>query len=203
MHEPSSLWVVIDPMQAFTDDAGTLATAYGNHELVNIKATVQMLRQHISRRSVADQWLWVRSEYETGQHSDDSANNSLATLCDGSNPVDALWDTALIPPTEASVITKTKTDATTSLEFRDVIEKARSGPLRTIHLTGFLLTSCVRDTALSIATMMADTPTRVVVHADLVAARSSNYSPDESGLSRVDRTLQQLATAGIAITASK
>ena len=35
-----SLWVVIDPMRAFTDTLGTLAAAYGNEELSTITATV-------------------------------------------------------------------------------------------------------------------------------------------------------------------
>ena len=197
-----TLWVVIDPLRAFTDLDGTLARAYGEGELAHIRATVDTLAAHVAHQSPDDAWVWVRSGYQPGQYSDETAGHSLAELCTGENPIDLAWDPSLLPRKGAAVVTKSVTDATTVPAFRELVADAVSREIGKIVVSGFLLTSCVRDTAISVADLVAGSRTRVFVRSDLSAARVSNSVPDEQGVSSVDRALHEVERAGVEVVAS-
>ena len=195
----TATWVVIDPMRAFTDVRGTLALAFGAEELPPIVATVQALSEHVSHRDPNDEWVWVRSIYEPEQFSGDGSRPALGALCTGENPVDLEWEPALAPIGNAKIVTKRVMDATNSPEFCDVVTGAASRRADAVVLTGFLLTSCVRDTAVSVAGLVGGSETRVVVMLDLAAGRASSYQADAFGMSPVDRTLATLHAAGVEV----
>lgn len=195
----TELWVVIDPMRAFTDVRGTLALAFGADELTPIVSTVQALSEKVEHRDPMDEWVWVRSMYEPGQFSDGATGSGLGALCTGEHPVDLEWDSALAPIAKATIVTKRVRDATSSPEFCEVVTEAASRGVDAVTLTGFLLTSCVRAFAVSVVGLLAGSETNVVVSSNLAAGRASSYRADALGSSPVDRTFAALYDAGVGV----
>jgi nicotinamidase-related amidase len=193
------LLIVIDPQKAFTHPAGSLARAFGVDEIQPCRAAAERLRVMLGGaipRQVDT--LLVRSEYRPGQFTGGILDRPLATLCvPGSldcqlaDGLESWW------PTFTAV--KHGVDALGSSEYSAVVSQAVRHGVRTFWFAGFLLTSCVRETALS--THQAHRASRVRSHivTPLTGARRSSFEPQSDGLSRVETVEAELARAGIAI----
>jgi nicotinamidase-related amidase len=143
--------------------------------------------------------VWVTSLYAPGQFSGGDMEHPLAHLCADASDADCAWDSRLVPPADAVVVTKTDMDAGSSPAFVEAAE-AMVGDVDAMLITGFWLSACVAATAASCAQRLAGR-VPVVVPLSLAATRLGLYDPGDDHPAVVDVTtrLAQLRAGGVLV----
>jgi nicotinamidase-related amidase len=189
--------VVVDPVRAFTDPAGSIGRIHPAEQFRVIDETVERLASFAAEHEGPK--VWVRAHYAPGQFSGGDLDHPLAQLCADVSGVDCEWEPRLHPPADALVVTKTTDDAGSCPEFVDATE-AMVDEVDRLLVTGFWLTSCVAATAISCAERFGDR-LPVAVPLSLAAARVGLYDPDDDHPAEVDAGLQveRMRSAGVII----
>jgi nicotinamidase-related amidase len=186
-------FVLIDPVCAFTAETGSYALAKGTGETRAVREAVPRIAALVARLAPACPLAWVRSVYAPKQF---AVDGPLAELCLAGTS-DTQFDPLLAPPRAATVITKHEMDATSSPSFVAWLAEMEQRGTDELVLGGFLLTSCVRATALGTAQRQGSM--RITVPLDLTADRRLTHLQQAEDRDRyLHRALRQLARAGVA-----
>ncbi len=183
------LIVVVDPQLAFASPVGTLARAVGVKDHAPVVRTSERLSRWLARLSVAVPVIVVRSEYQLGQFATDGPLRELAVP--GLDPGCGFAD-GLAPKHHWTVLTKRVPDACSQPDFE--VRMRALPPGTRVGICGFMLTTCVRASALSLARLRPDL--RIEVPVSLCAIRRSSQLP-HGGPSRLKEVLDELRRASI------
>lgn len=188
---------MVDPVRAFTDPAGRIGQIYPADQFSVILETVERLAAFTAVHSGPK--VWVTSLYARGQFSDGDSDHPLAQLCTDPAGDDCVWDPQLVPPSDATVVTKTTMDAGSCQPFVDATE-AMVASVDALIIAGFWLSACVAATASSCAERLAGR-VPVVVPLSLVATRLALYDPTDDHPADIDVTcqLRQLRSRGVVV----
>ena len=170
---------------------------FGADEIQPGVAALGRLRAYLADRGDRGPTVFVRSEYRVGQFTNGDVNHPLANLCVPGRNVDCEWANSLVVSPHQIVVTKHEADAGESATFRSVIDEVVRAGTQRIVMVGFQLTTCVQASALSTQRMVRDRGARVTVIEALTGVRASSLLPP--GLSRVEATIRQLESYGVAI----
>lgn len=189
--------VVVDPVRAFTDPAGLIGQIHPAEQFSVIVETVERLASFAAAHTGPK--VWVTSLYAPGQFSGGDLDHPLARLCTDRTGHDRIWDSRLVPPADALVVTKTSMDAGSHQGFIDATEAMVTG-VDAVLITGFWLSACVAATAASCAERFAGR-VPVVVPLSLAATRLKLYDPSDDHPADVDvtRQVQELRTRGVIV----
>jgi len=189
--------VVIDPVRAFTDPTGVIGQIHPAEQFGLILETVERLASFAAVESGPK--VWVTSLYAPGQFSEGDLDHPLAQLCADPSGDDCAWDPGLLPPADATVLTKTDLDAGSSPAFVEATE-AMVGNVEALLITGFWLSACVAATAASCGQRLAGR-LPVVVPLSLAATRLGLYDPadDHPAIVDVATSLEALRAGGVVV----
>lgn len=189
--------VVVDPVRAFTDPTGRIGQIHPADQFSVILETVDRLASFTAAHACPK--VWVTSLYEPGQFSDGDLDHPLAQLCTDLASEDCTWDPQLVPPPDATVVTKTSMDAGSCRAFVHATE-AMVDSVDAMVITGFWLSACVASTATSCAERLAGR-IPVVVPLSLAATRLALYDPTDDHPADIDVTgrLRQLRACGVVV----
>ena len=185
-------FVLIDPVRGFTDERGTYARVHGPIEMAPIWATVERVSTFISGLDRGVPTAWVRPIYRHGQF---NPGGPMAEIClPGTSDVD--FDPLLVPLPNAVLFDKHDMNAMSSPAFVNWMSSIKDSGCDSVCIGGFLLTSCVRHTALSVKKWAGSL--EIEVPRALTASRQSKYV-DIAGVSEVGAVLNELESAGIKV----
>jgi len=185
---PAAL-LVIDPQRSFTEGAWMRSIgSRGAHEVAPIRRAFErcgtLLRAAWGQRSIAV----TRCPFPPGSYGWDAAVADAI-------PPDAPYfikpgNSALWPPTNG---------------VAEWVAALLEAGIDTLQIAGCTLNSCVRVTAVALQQRFGRRGLQVVVGPDLTGARASNYapSPEFGGRSSVETALEEMAAAGVRITAAR
>ncbi len=159
------------------------------------------LRAHLAQERDAAGVVFVRSEYQPGQFTGGRLDDPMAYVCVPGVSLDCEWADGLDPAWAGTIVTKHQAVAGGAPAYRDMLARAVADGLRDVVLAGFQYTTCVRASALSTIAVVGGAGIRVSVAEALTGARASSLVRT-AGVSRVDRTRDELRSAGVAIIAS-
>ncbi len=191
------LILVIDAQKAFCDVCGSLAKSFGAKELEMISTRLEALELALSNYPNQQDVFLIRSEYQPGQFSEGNLNHPYAYACVLGAEDDCDWSLSSSAIKGKRVITKTQESAASSPGFIEELRSVASAGLGEILIAGFLMTSCVRKTALDIRKSLPETVTVTVIEG-LCGSRASNYKASHcGGISRHALTLREMVAAGV------
>ena len=185
--------VVVDPVVGFTRPEGSYGRTHGHQALDLIVECVERIAAFSNNLDHASPQAWVRSVYAPRQF---ASNGPMMNVCVDGSP-DCDFDASLQPPTHAIVATKHDMDATGEPEFDRWIGGLRDTGVKIVVVAGFLLTACVRDTAIGIARRLEHIGVEVAVVQNLTATGLHNYENLHGRPSAVENSLAQLQQAGV------
>lgn len=141
-------FICIDPLKAFTTQ-GTFGKVFSKEELKPIEDTFKSIDNCIKTIPSYINKIFVRSIYDVAQFTDGDLDSPMACLCSADNIIDREW--AIHIPQKNNLITKYGNDLTESHEFKLLLPKILKSNKTQIIITGCTITSCIKQTSLSLA----------------------------------------------------
>ena len=189
--------VMIDVVVGMTSN-GSFGLKYGKDELKYIDGTVKNIENfiHKNTNNFAAKCL-VRSIYPQGKFTNDKMD-PLYNLCvQGSKDIDNLFslDESWIE------INKDNNDTMKDIKFKHWIQDLNvKSQIDNLYIIGFTLTSCIRQTALSIAVFFKENniKTKIILPLNLISYRAS-YAKKENSKSKVDTVIEELKSSNIIV----
>jgi nicotinamidase-related amidase len=191
--------VVIDPQVGFCSPTGTLARIFGTDDLLPVQAALARLGSFLRNTPLTTSVLLVSSEYPPGLHTEGDLSDPLAGLCVPGVGADCELVEEIVPREGWLRVTKRQTNAWETPAFRNAVKNLTAQGRRTFVISGFVATTCVCETVVSMLSDLELCEVAVLVVQDLIGARASSYRPNAGGASRVDRAYRAMTSAGAAV----
>jgi nicotinamidase-related amidase len=194
--------VVIDPQVGFCSPSGTLARVFGADDLVPVRAALNRLASFLRDTPRTAAVLLVTSLYPLGLHTEGDLSDPLASLCVPDVGADCEVVEEIVPRESWLRVTKCQINVWETLAFRSAVNNLAAQGRRTFLITGFMATTCVCETVVSMLTALGRRKVTVLVVEDMVGARARSYRPDAGGTSRIHRAYLAMISAGAAMISS-
>jgi nicotinamidase-related amidase len=190
--------VIIDPQAAFVSRLGSFSKALGADEVRPLQraghALVQLLTSPIARLP----GIVLRSEYTPGQFTHGSLSHALSYLCVPEANIDCHWADGFAPPPHWTVVTKCFESALTSRHFVLAVDSLLTVGVSAFVLGGFLLTSCVKKTAIDLR-RHCDPRIEIRIALSITGTRQSKYLSRGADGPPIERAIADLRAMRIRI----
>ena len=189
--------VMIDVVVGMTS-SGSFGLKYGKDEVKYIDRTVKNIENfiHKQEKNFFSKCL-IRSIYPVGKFTNDK-QDALYNLCvRDSNDIEnlfPLYDNWL-------EVNKDENDAMKDIKFKHWIQDLNTkSQIDNLYIIGFTLTSCIKQTALSIASFFKENniKTKIILPLNLISYRTS-YAKKENNKSIVDTVIEELKGSNIIV----
>ena len=189
--------VMIDVVVGMTSN-GSFGLKYGKDEVKYIDGTVKNIENFIRKNTnnFAAKCL-VRSIYQEGKFTNDKSD-PLYNLCvQDSKDIDNLFslDDSWVE------INKDENDTMKDIKFKNWIQNLNTkSQIDNLYIIGFTLTSCVRQTELSIADFFKENniKIKIILPLNLISYRAS-YEVKKNNKSIVDKVIEELKDSNVIV----
>ena len=189
--------VMIDVVVGMTT-SGSFGLKYNKDELKYIDWTVKNIENfiHKNTNNFATKCL-VRSIYPQGKFTNNKIDPLYSLCVQGSKDIDNLFslDGSWLE------INKNENDTMKDLKFKNWIQNLNTkSQIDNLYIIGFTLTSCIKQTALSIATFFKENniKTKIILPLNLISYRAS-YEKKKNNKSIVDEVIEELKDNNIVV----
>ena len=190
--------VMIDVVVGMTSN-GSFGVKYGKNDLKYIDNTVDNIKKFIqnNEKKITHKCL-IRSIYPEGKFTSDKMDPLYDLCVQNSKDIDNLF------PLDDSwfEINKNENDSMKDNNFKKWIQDLNNkSTIDNLYIIGFTLTSCIKETSLSIANFFAKNKikTKIILPLNLISYRAENLKQQNNKKSKIDEIIEELKNNNICV----